>query len=109
MGWQQYSRPLWLSRPNHYMLYLSAITVQMRIGWLVFHKWCNPVPSVNLNRIFAGRRAATVLSAFLRRLNLVSRLTQDLRPGLFSVAPPGWCVAKFSVSLLARLWRSLGL
>ena len=32
MGWQQYSRPLWLSRRNHYILYLKAITVQMRIG-----------------------------------------------------------------------------
>jgi hypothetical protein len=29
MGWQQYSRPLWLSRANHYILYLKAITAQM--------------------------------------------------------------------------------
>jgi hypothetical protein len=40
MGWQQYSRPLWLSRPNHYILYLNAITVQMRVGWLVFPQLC---------------------------------------------------------------------
>jgi hypothetical protein len=31
MGWQQYSRPLWLSRGNHYILYLKAITAQMPI------------------------------------------------------------------------------
>ena len=31
MGWQQYSRPLWLSRDNHYILYLKAMTVQMRV------------------------------------------------------------------------------
>jgi hypothetical protein len=68
MGWQQYSRPLWLSRPNHYMLYLNAITVQMHMGWLVFHKWHDPAKA---NRVLAGRLAAKVLSA-LRRLNLVS-------------------------------------
>ena len=31
MGWQQYSRPLWLSRGNPYILYLKAMTVQMRV------------------------------------------------------------------------------
>jgi hypothetical protein len=88
MGWQQYSRPLWLSRPNHYMLYLSAITVQMRVGWLVFHK-CYLAAPIRPNRIPAGRLAAMVLSAFLRWLNLVSQLTQDLSPGPLSVALTG--------------------
>jgi hypothetical protein len=31
MGWLQYSRPLWLSIGNHYILYLKAITAQMPI------------------------------------------------------------------------------
>ena len=30
MGWQQYSRPLWLSIDNHYILYLKAMTERMR-------------------------------------------------------------------------------
>jgi hypothetical protein len=38
MGWQQYSRPLWLSRDNHYILYLKAMTVQMRVCGPVFHR-----------------------------------------------------------------------
>jgi hypothetical protein len=38
MGWQQYSRPLWLSRGNHYILYLKAMTGQMPILGLFFHK-----------------------------------------------------------------------
>jgi len=38
MGWQQYSRPLWLSRGNPYILYLKAITVQMPTLRLFFHR-----------------------------------------------------------------------
>src|SRR5579872_1063292 len=30
MGWQQYSRPLWLSIDNPYILYLKAMTDRMR-------------------------------------------------------------------------------
>ena len=30
MGWQQYSRPLWLSIGNPYILYLKAMTDRMR-------------------------------------------------------------------------------
>jgi hypothetical protein len=37
MGWQHYSRRLWLSRGNHYILYLKAMTVQMRLVGSVFH------------------------------------------------------------------------
>src|SRR5580704_1509248 len=36
MGWQQYSRPLWLSRGNPYILYLKAMTAQMRAWWTGF-------------------------------------------------------------------------
>ena len=36
MGWQQYSRPLWLSRVNHYILYLKAITARMPTSLLFF-------------------------------------------------------------------------
>ena len=36
MGWLQYSRPLWLSRGNPYILYLKAITAQMPIWWTGF-------------------------------------------------------------------------
>lgn len=36
MGWQQYSRRLWLSRPNHYILYLKAMTAQMPFRWIGF-------------------------------------------------------------------------
>jgi hypothetical protein len=36
MGWQQYSRPLWLSRGNHYILYLKAMTAQMPFGGSCF-------------------------------------------------------------------------
>jgi hypothetical protein len=37
IGWQQYSRPLWLSRLNHYILYLKAMTAQMPTLCLFFH------------------------------------------------------------------------
>ena len=43
MGWQQYSRPLWLSRGNHYILYLEAMTALMRTCGLVFHSDLNLV------------------------------------------------------------------
>ena len=36
MGWQQYSRPLWLSRGNPYILYLKVMTAQMRVWWTGF-------------------------------------------------------------------------
>jgi hypothetical protein len=36
MGWLQYSRPLWLSIGNHYILCLKAITAQMPICWTGF-------------------------------------------------------------------------
>jgi len=36
MGWKQYSRPLWLSRTNYYILYLKAITALMLGRGVVF-------------------------------------------------------------------------
>jgi hypothetical protein len=42
MGWLQYSRPLWLSRGNHYILYLKAITAQMLILWADFPQRSEP-------------------------------------------------------------------
>lgn len=89
MGWQQYSRPLWLSRGNPYILYPNAITAQMRVRGLVFHKWRGfsgiGVPEC----VFRGRHVGRLMPTFLRGLILPSCLPQDLRPGLLSVAPYG--------------------
>jgi len=86
MGWQHYSRRLWLSRGNHYILYLNAITAQMRVCGLVFHKWDGfiGIAARFLIRYEGGWRRH-FCGAWISSLTL----TQDLRPGLSSVAPSG--------------------
>jgi len=90
MGWQQYSRPLWLSRGNHYILYPNAITAQMRVCGLVFHKWRGLSGIGVMGRHFSCRRAGELMMIFLRGLNPLSgRLPRTYVLGYLSVAPSG--------------------
>jgi hypothetical protein len=78
MGWQQYSRPLWLSRPNHYILYLKAMTAQMPTLCLFFHSndfFGLPRQAVNLQ---FDRKARAVSNNPSARYGLVSG--QVIRP-----------------------------
>jgi hypothetical protein len=75
MGWQQYSRPLWLSRPNHYILYLKAMTAQIRLVGSVFHSGCEAVfhrsagglPFPNLLALLGARTRRPGLGELLER------------------------------------------
>jgi len=93
MGWQQYSRPLWLSRGNPHILYLKAMTVQMRGWWTGFpqrRRWQRELHCSGLIVYLAVSMFAWPESPF--------RFTQDFRPRLSSVAPcGGWCLVVLSL------------
>jgi hypothetical protein len=94
MGWQQYSRPLWLSRGNHYILYLKAMTAQMRVWWTGFPQ-LRPSRARLHGELHCLDRVVHCSMSISAGPDLLFRLTQDFRPWLLSVAPFGagawWC------------------
>jgi hypothetical protein len=99
MGWQQYSRPLWLSRGNHYILYLKAMTVQMRLSGFVFHSG-----RLVVLRVGYILRAASVSyrSKSSRGLNLFSGLPRTSVLSYRRSPLSGWC----SISLALYTFRA---
>jgi len=88
MGWQQYSRPLWLSRGNHYILYLKAMTAQMRVWWTGFPQ-LRPSRARLHGELHCLDRVVHCSMSISAGPDLLFRLTQDFRPWLLSVAPLG--------------------
>jgi hypothetical protein len=100
MGWQQYSRPLWLSRGNHYILYLKAMTAQMRVWWTGFPQLRPSRARLHGELHFLDRGVHCSMSISAGP-DLLFRLTQDFRPWLLSVAPLGWCLVVLSLFVCA--------
>jgi len=100
MGWQQYSRPLWLSRGNPYILYPNAITAQMRVRGLVFHKWRGFSGIGVPEYVFRGRHVGRLMPTFLRGLILPSCLPQGLASWAIVCRPlRGWCLVVLASSV----------
>jgi hypothetical protein len=91
MGWQQYSRPLWLSIGNHYILYLKAITVQIRMSWAGFpqrHSRAKAWILRNGKIRRSGCRTLSYAAQIIVRSRGVNRFTDDTEGLRLSQRPP---------------------